>query len=248
MISIFNKRKQKKCNLEWLAVDMHSHLLPGLDDGCKNTDEAIKNMEVLFSLGYSHLITTPHIFTGIYNNNPQGISDRAKVLGIEWCARHSGHFPLTVAAEYMVDTTFSDMISTRGLCSMCGKYVLIEMSYFAESANLTQVIFELQLAGFIPVLAHPERYIYYKNNRQFFRRLKEMGCLLQCNLLSFSGYYGSAIQQAAFYISGQRLIDFLGTDVHNSNHIERLIHYMHQVDIQQLFGKNDIKNSTLLVA
>ena len=101
-------------------------------------------------------------------------------------------------------------------------YVLVEMSYLQPPINLDLIIHNIVMKGYIPVLAHPERYTFYHHKKHYYQTLKQLGCLLQLNLLSLSDHYGKNIQKMAMYLLEENLIDFVGSDVHNENQINRL--------------------------
>ena len=122
----------------------------------------------------------------------------------------------------MLDSHFENLLKQEHLFTLKSNYVLIEMSYFQPPINLEALIFKIKLKGYIPVLAHPERYTYYHNNLNYFNRLKALGCLFQLNLLSLSEYYGKSVQKTANYLLNENLIDFAGTDAHNMYQVETL--------------------------
>ncbi len=224
-----------------MSVDMHNHLLPGIDDGAVDIGQSFHFIKALWEMGFSKFVCTPHIFTGLYPNNLETITAalmdvKAVVmqagLGIEMCA----------AAEYMVDETFK--VKDNLLC-LPGQHVLIEMSYLAEMPNIEQVIFDLQLMGFKPVIAHPERYAYYHKNAVRYQRLKDMGVLFQLNLLSVSGYYGKAVKLAAGQLMKEKRYDFAGTDLHHLHHLRSLQELVFSGRLFELIGHYSFKNKEL---
>ena len=218
MFSIFNKKKSNVTDLNWLGVDIHSHLLPGIDDGAKDLAESISYIKSLHSLGLNKLICTPHIFTGVYPNTSDTIFPVLE--NVKQTLRAEGvHIDVLAAAEYMVDDTF--VVGSGHLC-LENNYILIEMSYLNETPNIEQVIFDLQIKGYIIVLAHPERYNFYHNDQKRYHRFKDMGCLLQLNLLSVTGYYGKNVERQASYLLKNGLYDLAGTDLHNDKHLKAL--------------------------
>jgi protein-tyrosine phosphatase len=126
------------------------------------------------------------------------------------------------AAEYMLDTNFESLLKQGQLFTLKRNYVLVEMSYFQPPINLEDLLFKIKTKGYIPVLAHPERYSYYHNNLDYYTRLKQLGCLFQLNLLSLSDHYGKSAEKTGQYLIENKLIDFVGTDAHNPTHVERL--------------------------
>jgi len=238
MFSIFKKKANLITDISWLGVDIHSHLLPGIDDGAKDTAEAVSYIKSLQELGFSKLICTPHIFTEIYPNTAatimpalQLVRDVLKVEKIK--------MEIEAAAEYMIDETFS----AKGdyLC-LPERHLLIEMSYLNETPNIEQVIFDLQIKGYKVILAHPERYNFYHMNFNRYHRLKSMGCLFQLNLLSVLGYYGKQVKTAADFLLNQKYYDFAGTDLHHDKHLITLRNAVHDGTLYGLVGKYEFKN------
>ena len=217
MFSIFKKRNSVR-NIEWLSVDIHSHVLPGLDDGSPDLEESIKLIKGLYELGYAKIYATPHIFTELYPNSPDTI---LPALTETQSAIKSANIPveLGAAAEYMLDDTF---LITEHLLTLPGKYVLIEMSYLTESPNMEQVTEDLMAQGYKVILAHPERYLYYHSNKSRLQRFKEMGVFFQLNLLAVTGNYGKSVKSSADYLLDKKLYDFASSDLHHDKHLAAL--------------------------
>jgi tyrosine-protein phosphatase YwqE len=199
-------------------TDIHSHLLPGIDDGAKNLDETISLAGQLSDIGISQFVTTPHIMSSVWENTAESIrSVHAATVGK--LSEQQFDFRIRPAAEYMIDSNFVRLLQTGELLTLKDKHVLIEMSYLNPPLNLYEVIFDLQLAGYVPVLAHPERYAFYAKKAGEYEKLKNAGCKFQLNLLSVVGYYGTGVTLSAKELLQSGLIDFVGSDVHHQNHI-----------------------------
>lgn len=200
-------------------VDIHSHLLPGIDDGAKDNENSLQLINTLKSYGFSQFITTPHVLTGVWNNTREGImateSKTASFLKEEGAA-----IPFKAAAEYLIDDTFMKLYKEGPLLTLKDEYVLVEMSYLNPPIQLYDIIFELQVAGYKPVLAHPERYLFYHRRFDEYYHLKKAGCLFQVNLLSVTGYYGEPVLKTAQKLFDAKLIDFTGSDTHHERHTE----------------------------
>lgn len=200
-------------------VDIHSHLLFGIDDGAKTIDDSSFLMQSLLDLGFSRCITTPHTIEHVWDNTCESILKKhleVKTLLPELTSELS----LGVASEYMINENFTKLFKSEQLLTLKGKYVLVEMSYMSPPLQLYDVLFELQIAGYIPVLAHPERYNFFHNNFSEYEKLKKAGCYFQLNLLSLVGYYGPDVTEAAKKLLKKGMIDFTGSDVHHNNHID----------------------------
>jgi len=199
-------------------VDIHSHLLPGIDDGARTLDDSIRLTKVLQSFGISQIITTPHIIQHVWDNTHEQILtlEQNTVTNL---ATADITIPFKAAAEYLMDDQFVRLFQSNNLLTLKDNYVLVEMSYINAPIQLYTILFDLQVAGYIPVLAHPERYLFYQNNFDEYKKLKRAGCKFQLNLLAVVGYYGNQINQTAEKLLSQGLYDYVGSDVHHDNHI-----------------------------
>ncbi|WP_395052133.1 tyrosine-protein phosphatase [Flavobacterium sp.] len=200
-------------------VDIHSHLLPNIDDGSSSLLDTISMIKALNKLGFSQFITTPHIINGIWENTNESIAQTLKNTLVDLPSELK-NIPLIAAAEYMMDTNFINQFKNEKLLTLKENYVLVEMSYINAPLNLYDIIFELQLEGYKPVLAHPERYNFYHPNFDEYKKLNNAGCHFQLNLLSTVGYYGPKIAEIANNLLKNNLIDFVGSDVHHNKHID----------------------------
>ncbi|MEO5684479.1 MAG: CpsB/CapC family capsule biosynthesis tyrosine phosphatase [Chitinophagaceae bacterium] len=220
MFSIF-KRKYPSVppNFSGLKTDMHSHLLPGIDDGSADRDMSIELKKGLEDLGYSQFVATPHIMWDMYKNTTATIDTALKNLqGVD-----SAHTNIRAAAEYYMDDYFDGQLKAeQPLLTISGKKVLVEFSFIAAPIDLKEQLFNLQIKGYEPVLAHPERYAYFAGHKTVFDDFKSMGCLFQLNLLSLAGYYGRVPQELAHWLISKNYIDFVGTDLHHHRHLHTL--------------------------
>ncbi len=219
MFSIFKRKYPAKAiDFSALSTDMHSHLLPGIDDGAQNPQQSIILKKGLEDLGFRQFITTPHIYWDLYKNTDATIDNALNLLQEE--AKHQN---LQAAAEYFMDDYFNELLDNgQPLRTLGGKRVLVEFSFVAPPMDLSDLIFKLQIKGYEPVLAHPERYSYFMANKSVFEKFKSMGCLFQINLLSLTGYYGKTPLELSHYLISKNYIDFAGTDLHHLQHLEAL--------------------------
>lgn len=219
MFSFFSKKS--KTTLSSLIpkgyVDIHSHLLPGIDDGAKDEADSLALINTLKDYGFSQFITTPHVLTGVWNNTRDGI--------LAYEEKHAAYIktqgitePFKASAEYLIDDVFLKRIQDESLLTIKGDYVLVEMSYLAAPLQLYDAIYQMQLKGYQPILAHPERYLFYHNNQEEYKKLKRAGCKFQVNLLSVTGYYGKHVCDIAEKLLTEGMIDFAGSDVHHERH------------------------------
>ncbi len=246
MFSIFKKNKSQEVQFSQLGTDMHSHLLPGIDDGAPDVMMSDLLIKGLLDLGYKKLITTPHVMADIYPNTPSIIEASYEQLKKE-SQLSLVNFPVTTAAEYMLDDGFNGVVQLNGSLLSLGKnLVLVEFSFAAPPADYKEKIFQIQLSGYVPVLAHPERYFYWLGNKQVYEQLRTAGCLFAVNMLSFTGYYGKPPMEIAYYFLKNDYISFLGTDIHHLRHLEALqqAHQLMPV-INQLLDKGTLQNPAL---
>ena len=215
---IFNLFKTKPEIKELIPkgfVDIHSHILPGIDDGAKNINESLELVSGMKNLGFSKVIATPHIYPGLYENNITSIMNSYNKIS----KKINDQIQINYAAEYMLENGLINKIRENKLLCLKEKYVLTEMSFLNEPINLKEIIFELKTNNYVPILAHPERYLYYRNNKKIFLELKKIGFKFQMNLLSVTGYYGKEVLKMSSFLLKNNLIDFVGTDIHNLIHI-----------------------------
>ena len=205
---------------------MHSHLLPGLDDGAETMAHSLELLSELRQLGFRKLVMTPHIMGDFYKNTPTNIRAALGELRAAATAAGLGDVALECAAEYYLDEWLGRKLADgTELLSFGGaqRYLLFETSYLNEPFNLQATVFELKAAGYQPVLAHPERYTYFYNRFAEVEKLRqEYGVLLQLNLNSLAGYYSPMARLVAEKMIDGGLVDFVGTDTHHLRHTATL--------------------------
>ncbi|AWA28622.1 histidinol phosphatase [Flavobacterium magnum] len=199
-------------------VDIHSHILFGIDDGAVTFEDSQFLVESMIEFGTTAFITTPHTIFTVWDNTREDII--SKETDTRNLLEAAGiNTPLRAASEYLMDNHFVNQFQSEPLLTLKDNYVLVEMSYINAPIQLYSILFDLQVAGYKPVLAHPERYLFYHGNLEEYRKLKKAGCDFQINLLSVTGYYGEAVFRTAKWLLDNGLIDFAGSDVHHKNHI-----------------------------
>ncbi|WP_316633662.1 CpsB/CapC family capsule biosynthesis tyrosine phosphatase [uncultured Flavobacterium sp.] len=218
MLSFLKSKPYLKDLLAGDYVDIHSHLLPGIDDGAKTIADTATLAKSFAEIGVTQFITTPHISHYIWNNSPEIIIKKQQETKL-LLKKDNIIIPFQAAAEYFMDDWFENHFKNEKLLTLKDNYVLVEMSYINAPVQLYKILFDLQIAGYIPVLAHPERYLFYHKNLNEYDKLKKAGCLFQLNLLAVVGYYGNEVTKIAEQLLKKGMYDFVGTDVHHSNHI-----------------------------
>ena len=205
-------------------IDIHSHLLPGIDDGAVTIGDTTVLIDGLQKIGFKKFITTPHVMGDVWKNTSEEINKKLSSTIAELKVPEIDK-RFRAAAEYMIDAEFWDLFKNQSLLCLKENYVLVEISYLNPPIQLYDILFELQVASYQPVLAHPERYnFYHDSTMSHYKKLKNAGCLMQLNMLSATGYYGERVAKVADDLLKNGLIDFIGSDVHHSRHLE----YMHK--------------------
>jgi protein-tyrosine phosphatase len=219
--SIFNKFSKSKdvdpIDLSVLRADMHSHLIPGIDDGAKTIEDSLELIRILHSLGYSKLITTPHIMSDYFRNTPEIINEG---LATVRAALKKENIPVEIsaAAEYYIDDGFIRKLEEEKLLTIGDNYLLTEVSYINPPDNVEQVFFRAMVLGYKPILAHPERYPFWYRTPEQYMRFYDMGVTLQLNMNSLAGYYGPDAKKIGEKLIDMGIIGALGTDMHHLKH------------------------------
>ncbi|MET7253226.1 tyrosine-protein phosphatase [Dyadobacter fermentans] len=214
--------KKKELDLLHIGVDIHSHLIPGIDDGVQSVEESLTMIKKMIELGINQIYTTPHVIWDCYRNTPDTI-----LSGLEMIrnAVVEAQLPVSInaAAEYFIDEHFIQMMQTgERLLTLPGNRLLVELPYSTPLMNTSETLFMIVEKGYQPVLAHPERYAYFHNDLSVYRKLVDGGCELQLNVLSLSGHYGPGVTRTAEWLLENHLITFLGTDAHKMAHLDSI--------------------------
>ncbi len=227
---------KKQPPLNTLGTDLHSHVLPGLDDGVQNFEEAAQVAEKMIELGYSKLITTPHIMSDTYRNTPEGILAKCDELNI-YLRKCELTIEISAAAEYYLDENLAAMVAgKKKLLTFGSSYLLFELNFMVEPFNLNEFIFSLITSGYKPVLAHPERYLFYQQQPRKLEDLISRGVLLQLNITSLTGYYSKAAADLARLMIEEKWVHFAGSDCHNMVHTKVLEEALKSRPMQKLLS------------
>ncbi|MBR9859458.1 histidinol phosphatase [bacterium] len=224
-------------------VDIHCHLIPGIDDGAKDLDHALQLIEGIKSLGLGGFIATPHVMKDTYPNTQKTISKASDLLIKALKEKEDQDLFIASAAEHMLDEDYEGHLKSKQVFPILDEYMLVEMSYYMPPDNFETLIFETLSAGYKAILAHPERYNFIESTKDYVK-LKNSGLLFQLNLLSLSKQYGPHVQKKALKMLKAGLYDFVGTDIHHMKHIEKLhklqIPSSHYPYLKELLEKNHI--------
>ena len=219
-----------------LYADIHSHILPGIDDGSPDIETSVALVQGLMKLGITHSTATPHIIGDMYRNNSSTINSARDSLRTALAERNID-FKVNAAAEYMMDDYFLELLRDKtALLTLKDDLVLTEFSYADKPGNIEEMVFKIITEGYRPVLAHPERYAYFHDDLQQYDYLRDLGFLLQVNLLSLAGYYGKPAARAASYIMKNDLASFAGTDLHHDRHMQALHHPVNRGIFEDVFA------------
>lgn len=245
MFKLFSKSKPAKTDFSGIGVDMHSHLLPGIDDGSPDPATSIKLIRGMMELGYRRFITTPHIMWDMYKNNPVIINEKLALLRAA-IAAEGIEVEIHAAAEYFLDDHVAGLLrNNEPLLTVSGNMVLCEFSLAYPPNSLKEILFDMQMQGYQPIIAHPERYLYLEANKDFYEELRDIGCLFQLNILSVAGYYGKSAGELAAFLLKKDYYDYVGTDLHGFRHLEALENPAIAPIVDKLLQRGRIRNTSL---
>lgn len=230
--------------LAFMEVDIHSHLVPGIDDGVPDVATSVAFIEQLQEMGIRKIITTPHILMDQYPNSAATITPPFQE--VKAALKEKGNdIQFSHGAEYYMDEQFPELMNAP-LLALHQELVLVEMSFIQAPLQLHQWLFDLRARGYWPVLAHPERYLHYHKSYAQYEQLKEWGCLFQINILSLTGYYGRHIQKVADKLMEDKLIDLVGTDLHHERHMQAIRSIAKDKKLRGLLERYPFKNRELI--
>jgi len=246
MRSWFRKstRLQTALDMSVLKTDIHSHLIPGIDDGSHSLEESLELIASFVRLGFKKLVTTPHIMTDYYRNTPSiiqsGLDDLRRIAKARGLA-----IEIEAAAEYMIDGGFEEKLSSKELLTFGQNFVLIEFSYLNPPNHYKQLIFDLRTEGYKVVLAHPERYAYWNQQWDVFEDLCDRGVYLQLNAVSLAGFYGDQVKAMAEQLVDRQLYSFAGSDAHNTDYMNSFEMSRYELYMEKLINSGRLLNSSI---
>lgn len=228
-------------DFSFLGADLHSHFIPGIDDGAQTVDDSIEMITRLQQMGYSRIVTTPHIKVDHYPNTRETIENGLAVLKEEMVARGI-NIPIHAAAEYYIDDHFMQLLNSEPLMTVWKNEVLVEISFMFEPVQLVDIIFQMTSAGYQPIMAHPERYMYYHTNFDKYQELRDRGCYLQMNINAIAGYYGKEVKKVAEKLFDMGLYDYVGSDMHHIKHTDVVQSIQQNEDLMALLQSKPLRN------
>jgi len=217
---IFKKREalREPADISALQVDIHSHFIPGIDDGAEDMEQTLEMLRKMVDLGYRKVITTPHVMADFYKNDPKIILGGLEKVR---AAVKAAGIPITIdaAAEYYLDDGLEKLVEDKEVLTFGKNLLLFELPFIAEPQNLARAVFNMQLGGYKPVLAHPERYQFWHTDFQKYEEIVDRGVLLQVNINSLSGYYSPEVKKIAELLIDKGMVSLLGSDCHRMDHL-----------------------------
>lgn len=232
----------KKSSL-FYTTDLHSHLIPNIDDGTKSLDSSIDIIRQFKALGFKKIITTPHIMSHRFFNTKETIYEGYELLKDE-LIKQEIDVEIEVASEYYYDEHFIELIDKKELMTFGANYILFELSYTVKPFMLEQTVSKLISAGYNPILAHPERYTYYSTQKDY-KALKDMGLNFQINAISTQNFYGKKVKKAVEKIIGLGMVDFIGSDIHSQKYMDTFSKSFKSKIYSKITKNNTIKNDYL---
>lgn len=226
------------------ATDLHSHLVPGIDDGSPDMEHSLRLLRGLKELGYRRVVTTPHVMADAYRNGTARILEGWRQLRVA-AEEERLDLEIAVAAEYYLDEELQRRLEEGDILTIGKEWLLFETSYYNEPLSLEDRIYEMSARGYRPMMAHPERYRYVREYASFYGRLREMGVAFQVNINSLGGYYGRDARAKALWLAERGWIDFLGSDIHGEKQVEFLRKTVQSGILGPLLKNNRILNDEL---
>lgn len=227
-----------------LRTDIHSHYIPGIDDGCNTEEESVALLKRMFEYGFRKIVCTPHVQAEYFRNSREIILPAFDKLQ-KTAGEEIPGLELVAAAEYLIDDGFAGHIKDGLMFFGEKKYVLVELSYFHPHPTFKNLLQDLLMKGFTPVLAHPERYGYWPVDEPVFEDLHAAGVLFQVNIPSICGYYGSDIRNRAFDLIEKGFVSLAGSDVHNERYASAVIDGLRNKKVREILKSNVFRNADI---
>ncbi len=246
LAKLFGKKEQllDPADLGKLRVDVHSHFIDGIDDGAKTIEDSLGMLAGMKGLGYQKVITTPHVMSDYYRNTTEIITTGRDRIA-EAAGKAGIDIEIECAAEYYLDADLMPKIKAKDILTFGDGYVLFELPFLSEPPNLAEIVFEMQLAGYKPVLAHPERYAFWHQKFEKYQELADKGVVLQLNINSLTGHYSPEVKQISKRLVDKGLISLLGSDCHHDRHITLMDHARRLPTLHQLMDSGLLINQKL---
>ena len=238
MFNIFQRKSKKDAKL-FYTTDVHSHILPGVDHGSQSVEESLEMLQAQLDMGISHVMCTSHVTAETFENTPESLTAAYEELK-NAIAREGLPINIYVSAEYRIDEYWTQEYEAGHLLPLPGNHVLLENSFAQELIGIDNMMCDLQVKGYRPILAHPERYRYYNDRRDRYKTLHNASVKFQINILSLAGYFGKGARERALWLIQNNLCDMLGSDMHNMEHAQIIKEYIGSRDWRKLCEKYNL--------
>ena len=237
---------KKKETFAPLSIDMHCHLLPGVDDGSSNVEETVKCLKAMASVGYKKVYFTPH-FQARYPNTEDDIKKRFNILKKAIIDSGENGLPEIggISGEYRFDLLFARMPGVDNVITLPGKKLLCEFSLHNNDYMPIDIFSNYIKMGYKLILAHPERYPYLNNHSTEVNKLRNMGVAFQVNILSLNNFYGESAMRKGFEYIESGMSEYLGTDTHNMRYIQALLDTAENKNVQKMLKNHKFLNSEI---
>jgi protein-tyrosine phosphatase len=244
-MGIFSKNKTYHPDFSALRVDLHSHVLPGLDDGSPSMTESLNMLNEMVKAGFSKIITTPHVNSDVYPNTKEKILGQLHHLR-EVVAEAKIPVEIEASGEYHMDYEFLNKVQSGEVIPFGSKnYLLVELPFQKPAFSYDEILYQVQLAGYEVIIAHPERYTWLMGNMKLYGGMKDRGMFFQINLNSLNGWYGFPVKMAAHQLIDARMIEFAGSDAHHTGNIIELSKLLQNRHFDKLITGNMLLNAEL---
>ena len=233
MFNIFHRKKEN--SQLFYSTDVHCHILPGVDHGSQDVEQSIEMLRAERDMGITRVILTSHVTAETFENTPDTLRPAFEILKQAVAETEDiSHMKLYLSAEYRMDEFWDKQYTLGNQIAMPGNYILMENSFHQELLGLDELLFDLKVKGYKPILAHPERYIYYAQRKQRLEQLHNTGTKFQVNLLSLAGYFGQHCRETALWLVKHGMVDMLGSDMHGMEHVKVIQDYINSKEWRKL--------------
>lgn len=228
MFNLFNRGKKTPAQL-FYHTDVHCHILPGVDHGSQNVEQSLAMLQAELDMGVNRVVCTSHVTSQTFENTVDSLTHAYEEL-VQAVKEAELEVEIFASAEYRVDEYFNKEYAAGNILPMPGNFLLLENSFQQELLELDELLFDCQLKGYKPMLAHPERYSYYARRHQRLTQLHNNGVKFQLNILSLTGFFGAMARETAVWLIKNNMVDFLGSDMHSVEQAEIIQRYLKSKD------------------
>jgi len=244
-MGIFKNNRVSLADFSGIGTDLHSHVLPGLDDGSPSLGESVKMLKAMEEMGFRKIITTPHVISDLYPNTRDMILGQLYHLR-EVIVQEGIQIAVEATGEYHMDFEFLGKVQSGEVIPFGNKnFLLIELPFQKPSFSVEEILYQTQLAGYEVIIAHPERYPWLMGKMKLYEGFKDRGMYFQLNLNSLTGQYGFPAKIAANQLVDAGMVEFTGTDAHFTGHLQEVLKVLQNKHFIKLVQSNTLLNSLL---